>query len=97
MIEAIAPLDRLPVYVREGSIVPLGPDEEWSAEKAADPIELRIYRGADGKFTLYETTQAVMNYRDVMAAMLGVPPENVQVITRFLGFPFQPVALSCHG
>lgn len=42
----------------------------------------------DGKFTLYETTQAVMNYRDVMAAMLGVPPENIQVITRFLGSGF---------
>ena len=32
----------------------LGPDEEWSTEKPADPIELRIYRGADGDFTLYE-------------------------------------------
>jgi xanthine dehydrogenase YagR molybdenum-binding subunit len=42
----------------------------------------------DGKFTLYETTHAVMNYRDVTAAMLGVPPENVEVITRFLGSGF---------
>ena len=54
------------------------------------PIELHasvaVYK--DGKFTLYETTQAVMNYRDVMAAMLGVPPENVEVITRFLGSGF---------
>src|SRR5438045_8554813 len=62
MIEAIAPLDRLPVYVREGSIVPLGPDEEWSAEKAADPIELRIYRGANGDFTLYEDENDTYNY-----------------------------------
>jgi alpha-D-xyloside xylohydrolase len=53
-INAIAPLERLPVYVRAGSILPLGPDEEWSTEKAADPIELRIYRGANGDFTLYE-------------------------------------------
>jgi alpha-D-xyloside xylohydrolase len=53
-INAIAPLDRLPLYVRAGSILPLGPDEEWSTEKAADPIELRIYRGANGDFTLYE-------------------------------------------
>jgi alpha-D-xyloside xylohydrolase len=51
---AIAPLERLPLYVRAGSILPLGPDEEWSTEKAADPIELRIYRGANGDFTLYE-------------------------------------------
>ena len=53
-INAIAPLDRLPLYVRAGSILPLGPDEEWATEKPADPIELRIYRGANGDFTLYE-------------------------------------------
>jgi alpha-D-xyloside xylohydrolase len=49
-----APLDRLPLYVRAGSILPLGPDEEWATQKPADPIELRIYRGASGDFTLYE-------------------------------------------
>jgi len=53
-INASAPLDRLPLYVRAGSIVPLGPDEEWSTQKPADPIELRIYRGANGDFVLYE-------------------------------------------
>jgi xanthine dehydrogenase YagR molybdenum-binding subunit len=55
-----------------------------------NPIELHasvaVYK--DGKFTLHETSQAVANHRDVMAAMLGVPPENVQVITRFLGSGF---------
>jgi len=54
MINAITPLDRLPVYVRAGSIVPLGPDEKWSTQKPEDPIELRIYPGANGDFTLYE-------------------------------------------
>jgi len=53
-IEAEAPLDRLPLYIRAGSILPLGPQVEWSTEKAADPIELRVYAGADGNFTLYE-------------------------------------------
>jgi alpha-D-xyloside xylohydrolase len=53
-INAIAPLERLPLYIRAGSILPLGPDEEWATEKPADPIELRIYRGANGDFTLYE-------------------------------------------
>lgn len=55
-----------------------------------NPIELHasvaVYK--NGKFTLYETSQAVVNHRDVMAAMLGVPTENVQVITRFLGSGF---------
>jgi alpha-D-xyloside xylohydrolase len=62
MINAITPLDRLPLYVRAGSILPLGPDEEWSTEKPADPIELRIYPGADGDFTLYEDENDTYNY-----------------------------------
>jgi len=52
-IEADAPLDRLPLYVRAGSIVPLGPEEEYADEKPNGPVELRIYSGADGSFTLY--------------------------------------------
>ena len=55
-----------------------------------NPIELHasvaVYK--NGKYTLYETSQAVVNSRDVLAAQLGVPPENVQVITRFLGSGF---------
>ena len=62
MINAITPLDRLPVYVRAGSIVPLGPEEEWSTEKPEDPIELRIYRGANGDFTIYEDENDNYNY-----------------------------------
>jgi len=61
-ITADAPLERLPLYVRAGSILPLGPDEEWSTEKPADPIELRIYRGADGDFTLYEDENDTYHY-----------------------------------
>jgi len=53
-ITAESPLEKLPLYIRAGSIIPLGPDIEWSTQKAADPIELRVYRGADGDFTLYE-------------------------------------------
>lgn len=51
---ADAPLSKLPLYVRAGSIIPLGPAMEWSTQKPADPIELRIYPGADGDFTFYE-------------------------------------------
>ena len=57
-----APLDQMPLFVRAGSILPLGPDEEWSTEKPADPLELRIYRGADGEFTLYEDENDNYNY-----------------------------------
>ncbi len=57
-----APLDRLPLYVRAGSILPFGPDLEWSTQKPADPVELRIYRGADGDFMLYEDENDNYNY-----------------------------------
>jgi len=55
-----------------------------------NPIELHASVAVyDGKrYTLYETSQAVVNHRDVMAQMLGVPPEQVQVITRYLGSGF---------
>jgi alpha-D-xyloside xylohydrolase len=48
-----APLDRIPLDVRAGSILPLGPVIEYAGQ-ATDPIELRVYPGADGDFTLYE-------------------------------------------
>lgn len=53
-MDAKAPLGTLPLFVRAGSIVPMGPDLEFAGENTADPIELRVYRGADGDFTLYE-------------------------------------------
>ena len=53
-IEADAPLERMPLFVRAGSIVPMGPQIEYAAQDPGGPIELRIYRGADGKFDFYE-------------------------------------------
>ena len=61
-IQATAPLEKLPLYVRAGSILPLGPTMEWTTEKPEDPIELRIYSGADGDFTLYEDENDNYNY-----------------------------------
>jgi alpha-D-xyloside xylohydrolase len=52
-ITADAPIEKLPIYAKSGSIVALGPRAE-SASAKADPIDLRIYAGADGDFTLYE-------------------------------------------
>ena len=53
-LQASAPMDRIPLYVRAGSILPLGPEIEYAGEKPGAPMELRIYRGANGQFTLYE-------------------------------------------
>lgn len=52
-IQAEAPLDRIPLYVRAGSILPLGPEIEYADQKPEGPVELRIYTGADGEFELY--------------------------------------------
>jgi alpha-D-xyloside xylohydrolase len=53
-VDAAAPIDIMPLYVPAGSILPLGPDVEYVDQKPADPIEVRVYPGADGSFTLYE-------------------------------------------
>jgi alpha-D-xyloside xylohydrolase len=78
MINANAPLDRLPLYIRAGSIVPLGPEEEWSTEKPADPIELRIYAGADGDFSIYEDENDTYNYEKGAHATIPVHWDNAR-------------------
>ena len=47
-------LDRVPMFVRAGSIVPLAEEMQWAGEKPWDVLELRLYPGADADFTLYE-------------------------------------------
>jgi alpha-D-xyloside xylohydrolase len=47
-------LDRVPMFVRAGSILPLGPEMQYVGEKPWDDLEIRVYPGADGSFTLYE-------------------------------------------
>ena len=61
-VAADAPIDKIPLMVRAGSIIPMGPFLQYSTEKPADPIELRIYPGADGAFTLYEDENDNYNY-----------------------------------
>ncbi|MDI3321827.1 TIM-barrel domain-containing protein [Pinibacter soli] len=53
-INADAPYERVPLFVREGSIVPVGPELQFTSEKTASVITLYVYTGKDGKFSLYE-------------------------------------------
>lgn len=62
LITAAAPIDRIPVFVRAGSIVPMGPLQQYSSEKPDAPWEIRIYPGADGEFTVYEDEGDNYNY-----------------------------------
>ena len=57
-----APYERMPLYVRAGSIIPFGPEMEWSDEKPADNIRLYVYAGSDADFTLYEDDGLTYGY-----------------------------------
>lgn len=61
-ITADAPYERIPVFVPEGSIIPFGPEIEWSDQKPADTITVFVYAGRDGEFTLYEDENTNYNY-----------------------------------
>jgi len=81
-ITTAAPLNRIPLFIRAGSIIPMGPDLQYAAEKPADPIELRLYRGADGSFTLYEDENDGYNYeKGVFATILIQWHEASHILT----------------
>nr|WP_320058149.1 TIM-barrel domain-containing protein [uncultured Bacteroides sp.] len=61
-IKAEAPLDKIPLFIRAGSIVPMGPIVQYTGEKTADTLEIRVYKGADGSFDLYEDEGDNYNY-----------------------------------
>lgn len=82
-IQADAPLDRIPLYIRAGSIVPMGPEIEYATQDPGAPIELRIYRGADGKFDLYEDSGDGYGYEKGQHAVI---PIQWQDATRTLTF-----------
>ena len=60
-MSANAPLNQIPLYVKAGSIVPMGPMIQYAAQ-SVDPLEIRIYEGQDGSFTLYEDEGDTYNY-----------------------------------
>jgi alpha-D-xyloside xylohydrolase len=66
-----APIDKIPLMVRPGSILPMGPFVQYADQKPADPIELRIYSGADGSFTLYEDENDNYDYEKGVYATIG--------------------------
>ena len=61
-ISVDAPYDRIPLSVKEGSIVPFGPEIQYTGEKQADEITLFVYTGKDAEFTLYEDEGVNYNY-----------------------------------
>ena len=80
-VSAAATIDKLPVYVRAGSIIPYGPAIQY-ATQTNDPVELRIYRGADGSFTLYEDENDNYDYESGSYATIPITwNEAMQTLT----------------
>ena len=62
VVKRDAPLDIVPLYVRAGSIVPMGPEVQYATADPDAPYEVRIYPGADARFTIYEDDNETYNY-----------------------------------
>jgi alpha-D-xyloside xylohydrolase len=63
-----APLDIIPLYVRAGSIIPMGPIVQYATERPDAPYEVRIYPGANGRFTVYEDDNETYDYENGQSA-----------------------------
>lgn len=61
-VEKNVPLDIIPVYVKSGSIIPFGPKVQYATEKDWTTLDIRVYTGQDGSFTLYEDENDNYNY-----------------------------------
>ena len=63
-IQKDTPIDIMPLYVKAGSILPIGPEVQYTTEKQWDNLEVRIYTGSNGEFTLYEDENDNYNYEN---------------------------------
>ena len=62
MIKKETPLDIIPLYIRAGTVLPMGPEVQYATEKKWDSLDIRIYPGATGSFVLYEDENDNYNY-----------------------------------
>lgn len=88
---ADSPLERIPLHVRAGSILPLGPTMQFTDETPADPVELRIYSGADADYTLYEDNGVDYAYekgeRATIALHWNEAQQSLTIGSRIGAFP----------
>ena len=78
-----APYERIPVFVREGAIIPFGPEMEWSDEKPAELINLYVYAGQDGQFQLYEDEGTNYNYEKGQYATIDISYDDASRTVSF--------------
>ena len=73
-----AKLDRIPVYISAGSILPLGPTEQYISQKPASSLELRVYPGADATFDLYGDEGTNYNYEHGDSSLIKLRWDNAR-------------------
>jgi len=78
-----APYEQIPVFVREGAIIPFGPEMEWSDEKPAELIHLYIYAGRNGTFQLYEDEGTNYNYEKDKYATIDITYDDASKTVSF--------------
>ena len=78
-----APYEQIPVFVREGAIIPFGPAMEWSDEKPAELINLYVYAGQDGQFQLYEDEGVNYNYEKGKYATIDISYDDASKTVKF--------------
>ncbi len=71
-VNAEAPLSRIPLYAKEGSILPIGPDIQYTTEKSTDPVTLFVYTGKNGRFVIYEDENVNYNYEKGMFSRIPI-------------------------
>ena len=77
-IKVDAPYERLPLFVQEGTILPIGPEIQYTDQKPADPITLFIYSGRNAGFTLYEDEGTNYNYEKGSYSTIGFSYNEVK-------------------
>lgn len=77
-IVADAPYDKIPVFIPEGAILPIGPEMQWSDEKKPELIDLYVYAGKDGSYTLYEDEGTNYNYEKGKYAVIDFKYDNAR-------------------
>ena len=78
-----APYEQIPVFVREGAIIPFGPEMEWSDEKSAELINLYVYAGQNGAFQLYEDEGTNYNYEKGKYATVDITYDDATKTVSF--------------
>jgi len=78
-----APYEQIPVFVREGAIIPFGPEMEWCDEKPAELINLYIYAGQNGAFQLYEDEGVNYNYEKGKFATIDITYDDADKTVKF--------------